>query len=381
MTERAILIAGGYGVVGQRIAADLAHDYQVIVAGRHLEQAKATAAAIGHGVLGRELDVTVEASIVAALPGVATVISCIDQPRRRLLYAAIDRGLRYTDITPHLVELGRGAAHAEIGAAARASGARVVLGTGIVPGISNVIVRMVADLLGGVDVIETSLLLSASDTAGPASFDYFLQELSMPFDVHVNGTDLPAHAFSDPRVIEFPLPFGPRTAYLFPFSDQVLYPQTMGVRTAVTRLAIEPARLARLLAAAVRVGAARLVAGERVRHVLAKRHRRLTSEEGARFALRVDVMRDGRSAYATLVGGAQANAAAAGASATVRALMEGEVSEPGVWMPEQVIDPPGFFSHLAKHGLIVKLPTNRSILEAPGNSSAVRSGEQHADHH
>jgi saccharopine dehydrogenase-like NADP-dependent oxidoreductase len=56
------------------------------------------------------------------------------------------------------------------------------------------------------------------------------------------------------------------------------------------------------------------------------------------------------------VGGAQADAAAAGASGTVRSLMENEVSEPGVWMPEQVISPPRFFAHLAKHGLIVKLP-------------------------
>jgi saccharopine dehydrogenase (NAD+, L-lysine forming) len=367
MTEPGILIAGGYGVVGQRIAAELAPDYRVIVAGRHLEQAKATAAAIGHGVRGREIDVTVEASIAAALEGIATVMSCIDQPRRGLLHAAIERGLQYTDITPHLVELGRGAAYEEMCAAARASGARVVLGTGIVPGISNVMVRAIADSLGGADVIETSLVLSATDASGPASFDYFLKELTMPFEVHVNGADRPAYAFSDPRVIEFPSPFGPRSAYLFPFSDQVLYPRTMGAQTALTRLAIEPARLARLLAASIRVGAARLVAQERVRHALARRRPDRAPSEDARFALRVDVIYDGRSAHATLVGGAQAEAAAAGASATVRALVAGEISEPGVWMPEQVLSPPGFFSRLAKHGLTVELP---AIDDHPGRASS-----------
>jgi saccharopine dehydrogenase (NAD+, L-lysine-forming) len=358
MTEQSILIAGGYGVVGQRIAAELTPDYPVIVAGRHLEHAKATAAAIGHGVRSRLIDVTVEASIAAALEGVATVVSCIDQPRRSLLHAAIERGLRYTDITPHLVELGSGAAYEEIGAAARTSGARVVLGTGIVPGISNVIVRALAHTLGGADVIETSLLLSASDASGPASFDYFVKELTMPFAVHVNGVDRPAHAFSDPRVIEFPSPFGSRSAYLFPFSDQVLYPRTIGAQTALTRLAIEPARLGRLLGAAVRVGAARLVARERVRKMLTRRRSDRAPSEGPRFALRVEVNHVGRSAHAMLVGGAQADAAAAGASATVRALIEGEVSDPGVWMPEQVIDPPGFFSHLARQGLTVALPAS-----------------------
>ena len=366
MTEQGVLVAGGYGVVGQRIAAELAPDYPVIVAGRHLEQAKATAATIGHGARGRELDVTVEASIAAALQGIATVISCIDQPRRGLLHAAIERGLRYTDITPHLVELGRGTAYEDICAAARTSGARVVLGTGIVPGISNVMVRAIADTLGGADVIETSLLLSASDAAGPAAFDYFAKELTMPFEVHVSGADRPARAFSDPRVIEFPWSFGPRSAYLFPFSDQVLYPRTMMAQTALTRLAIEPASLARLRAALVRLGVAGIVARERVCHLLMRGRPDRSPSEGARLALRVDVTHDGRSAHATLVGGAQADAAAAGASATARSLLEGQVSEAGAWMPEQVIDPPGFFSHLARHGLTVQLP-----------SIPVRSGGNH----
>ena len=54
-------------------------------------------------------------------------------------------------------------AYDDIVAAARASGARLVLGTGIVPGISNVMVRAMADTLGGADEIETALLLNAGD--------------------------------------------------------------------------------------------------------------------------------------------------------------------------------------------------------------------------
>jgi saccharopine dehydrogenase (NAD+, L-lysine-forming) len=171
-----------------------------------------------------EASVTERSSIAAALEGVAVVVSCIDQPGRALLWAAIERGLRYTDITPHLTELGRGARYERIDAAARASGARLVLGTGIVPGISNVMVRMLADMLGGVDEIETSLLPNAADVSGPASFDYFLQELAMPFDIHVDGKDGTIRPFSAPRLVEYPPPAGARLSYLFPFSDQVLTP-------------------------------------------------------------------------------------------------------------------------------------------------------------
>jgi hypothetical protein len=68
--------------------------------------------------------------------------------------------------------------------------------------------------------------------------------------------------------------------------------------------------------------------------------------------LRVDVKRGDHSACATLVGIAQASAAAAGAVCTIRALVDGSVG-PGVWMPEQVLNEQVFFSRLAERALPV----------------------------
>jgi short subunit dehydrogenase-like uncharacterized protein len=359
LNDQDILIVGGYGVVGRRIASELGPEYpnRVIVAGRHPARADKIAAAIGHGTRGRSIEIAEPSSIASALEGVAIVISCVDQPSRTLLWAAIERGLRYTDITPHLTELGRGAAYEKIDAAARASGSRLVLGTGIVPGISNVMVRALSDALGGADEIETALLLDAADVSGPASFDYFLQELAMSFNVHVCGEDRPARAFSAPRLVEYPPPVGVQLAYLFPFSDQVLYPRTMGVRTAVTRLAIEPAWLARLLSIAAQSGASHLLAIKAVRQAIARRRRDRPSDSGARFALRVDVRRGQRSRHATLFGRTQADAAAMGAAGMARLLIDGGVSEAGAWMPEQIVNAGQFLSRLAERRLKVEFPT------------------------
>lgn len=355
---RDILIVGGYGVVGRRIAAELGPDYpgRVVVAGRHPAQAAEAAAAIGNGIRGRGIDVALPSSVAAALEGVAIVINCIDQPGRTLLWAAIERGLGYTDITPHLTELGRGTAYEKIDAAARISGARLVLGTGIVPGISNVMVRALANALGGADEIDTALLLGAADVSGPASFEYFLQELAMSFDLHVDGEDRLVRAFSAPRLVEFPPPVGAQLSYLFPFSDQVLYPRTMGVRTAVTRLAIEPEWLAKVLSMVAQTGASQLLAIKGIRHAIARQRRDRPSDKGARFALRVDVRRGQRSRYATLFGHTQADAAAAGAAGVARLLIEGEVKEAGAWMPEQIVDPGLFLSRLEGRGLKVEFP-------------------------
>jgi saccharopine dehydrogenase (NAD+, L-lysine-forming) len=358
LNNQDILIVGGYGVVGRRIAAELGPDYpnRVVVAGRSRARADEAATAIGHGVRGRSIDITVPSSVAAALDGVAVVISCIDQPGRTLLWAAVERGLRYTDITPHLTELGRGAEYERIDTAARASGARLVLGTGIVPGISNVIVRALADALGGADEIETALLLNATDVSGPASFDYFLRELAMSFDIHLGGEDRQVRAFSGPLLVEYPPPVGVQLAYLFPFSDQVLYPRTMGVTTAVTRLAIEPAWLRRVLSTVARSGASHLLAIEGLRHAIARRRQDRPSDKGARFALRVDVRRGQNSRYATLFGQTQADAAAAGAAGVARTLIEGEVRDAGAWMPEQIVNPGRFFSRLAARGLKIEFP-------------------------
>jgi saccharopine dehydrogenase-like NADP-dependent oxidoreductase len=262
--------------------------------------------------------------------------------------------LLYTDVAPHLMELGWGIGYERIAAQAQESGSRVVLGSGLVPGISNVMVRVLAEALGGVDTIETALLLSARDLSGPASFDYFLKELEMPFSVHIGGVDRPSRPFSDPRVIEFPAPLGHRAAYLFPFSDQVLYPHTAGARTALTRLALDPPALGRMLGFLVGSGTAGLLARKPVRRALARRRGRRAGQP-ARFALRVEVSRDGNLRFASLAGHGQAEATATGAVAVARSLLEGEVADAGAWMPEQVIDPSQFFTHLARHGLSVEL--------------------------
>src|SRR5260370_694420 len=125
----------------------------------------------------------------------------------------------------------------------------------------------------------------------------------------------------------------------------------MGVRTAVTRLAIEPAWLAKFLSMTVQSGVSSLLASEAIRRAIARRRRDRPSDKGARFALRVDVRRGEKSRHAALFGHTQADAAAAGAAGVARILIEDGVKEGGAWMPEQVVDPVSFLSRLASRGL------------------------------
>jgi len=355
-----ILIVGGYGVVGRRIAANLAPDYpdRVVVAGRRLEPAAQLAADLGRGVQGRRLDITDAESIEAALEGVGVVVSCIDQPEPLLLHAAIARGLAYTDIAPHLMtRRPTEAMHAE---AAR-SGARLVLGAGLAPGISSMLARLGADRVGPVVRVASNLLLSVGDHYGPASRSYILEEIALPYTVVIDGRERPARAFSEPAHVSFPPPIGPRTAYLFPFSDQVYFPQTLGAGTAFARLALDPPWLGRLLSALVRLG---IISAMGRRAGARKRSERLITRLRSKYRGRdwysvlVEVQGAGGVFRGSVTGRGQADGAATGAAALTRSLAEGEVERPGVWLAEQVVPPGPFFERLAACGLV-------PLVEAP----------------
>ena len=365
-----ILITGGYGTVGRRVAADLAPEYpdRIVVAGRSIEKAAHLAAELGHGVRGRRIDVGDPDSVEAALGGVGVVMSCIDQPEPHLLRAAIGRGLAYTDIAPHLMT--RRPTEAMKAEAAR-RGARIVLGSGLAPGISSLLARLGADRVGAVESVEVSMLLSVGDIYGPASRAYLMEEIALRYAVCIKGREVPTRPFGGYARVIFPPPLGRRIAYLFPFSDQVFFPETLGVRTALSRLALEPAWLGALLAVLVRLRVTAILGHRtgtegRVRRLNAWLRRRYEGRDWYGVAVEVEGAR-GR-VRASLVGRGQATATAIGAAAVVRALAEGEVEQAGIWLVEEVVAPDSFFGRLAARGLV---PTVEETLEG---SHTVRHG-------
>ena len=343
-----ILITGGYGTVGRLIAADLAPDYP----GRSAEKAARLAAELGHGVRGRRLDVDEPTSVEAALGGVGLVMSCIDQPEPYLLHAAIARRLAYTDIAPHLMT--RRPTEAMRAEAAR-TGARIVLGAGLAPGVSSLLARLAADRVGPLQSVASNVLLSVGDSYGPASRAYLLEEIALRYAVRIDGREVPMLPFGGSASVKFPTPLGERTAYLFPFSDQVFFPETLGARTALSRLALDPPWLGTLLSVLVRLRVTAVLrrragAEERVQRLIGWLKRRYEGRD--LYGVVVEVRGARGSIRASLVGHGQASATAIGAAALVRSLAEGEVEQPGVWLAEQVVPTEPFFERLAARGMV-----------------------------
>jgi len=372
---RDILLVGGYGVVGRRIAARLAPVFpgRLVIAGRDQERASDLCRELGHGSRPRRIDAGDVAGISSGLDGVHTVMSCVAQPEMHLLRTCIARGVAYTDIAPRLA-FWQGAD--ALAAEARRTGARVVLGAGLSPGISNMMAARMAKELGRVDRVATAILLSLGDEYGPDSLHHVLEALTQPFTVLRDGHRRPAVPFSEGERVVFPSPIGARTAYLFPWSDVVYYPKTLGAQTAVGRFALEPAWSGRLASVLVRAGARRWLArpgfSNGNRRAIDRLKRRYAGHD--HFALVVTMEGGGRLMTMSLAGRRQADATAAGAAELARALATGEVERAGVWLPEEVISPERFFDALASGGW---RPTMESSQAARAGAAATRRDEAH----
>jgi saccharopine dehydrogenase (NAD+, L-lysine-forming) len=372
--DQLVLIAGGYGEVGRRLAAHLARASpgRVVVAGRSLERARHAAQVLGNGASARAVDVNDAVSVERALDGVATVMCCVEQAAPyALLSAAAARGIAYTDLTASSIWRAALALRAE----AEVRGARIVLGAGLVPGVSSAMACAAADRLGRLESVATSLLLSAGDVFGPDSLEYLLRELAAPLVVTESGRERIVACFSEPRVVEFPVPFGRRSAWRAPFADQYFFARSLGVATATTRLALDPPWMGVVIAALLRGGARRLLQREGFRKLV---HRAVSAVHGLRegsdrWALVVHAGGQRGAARFSLVGRGQAEATAIAASVLVRMLCDRAIERPGVWFAEQVVDSERFFAGLREAGLDVTAAVTMSAAQREPNRGLPRA--------
>jgi len=354
MSDDRILVVGGYGEVGRRLALGLEGTQRgrVILGGRH--------PVLGSSLESRRIDVDDPVSIDAALDGVGVVVACVRQREPHLLRAAVRHGLAYTSIAPPWIPW---SATDELRTEARKTGARIVLAAGLEPGISSVLARIAAERLSGVDSVASALLLGLGDAFGPDSMAFIFEEVADAYSVTIDGAPTKLEAFERPTRVRFPDPIGTRTAYSMPFRDQLYFPSTLGARTAIARITFDPPWLAAALALLLPLGlrrsirrgggrgAARAVV-ERLRHV----YRDCDS-----FALVVEVTRGNRMIRASLVGRHQADATAAGVEAIVEALHARESNEPGVFLAEHIIDASTFLARVARRGLVPRFEETSAV--------------------
>lgn len=260
-----ILIVGGYGMVGRVIAERLAPSFpdRVIIAGRKLDKARACAAEIGHGAVGRAIDISSETA-GGTLEGVILVVVCLDQDDTRFVELCLSRGIHYVDVSANYDFLVQVEA---LDDQAKRTGAVAMLSVGVAPGLTNMVAARARGAMEQVDRLDIFLQLGLGDHHGEAALAWFFENLDAAYEVNEDGRHRSVRSFGESRRIRFRGERTERSAYRFNFSDQHVLGRTLDVPAVSTWFCFDNRASTWLFAALSRAGLGRLLRRPRWRAV------------------------------------------------------------------------------------------------------------------
>lgn len=246
-----VLVIGGYGNFGGRIAARLARDaaIEVIVAGRDPVQAEAFSRSIeasgGTATLSCALDIA-DSGWVNALDSLrpALVIHAAGPFQAQgyaVAEAAIACGFHYVDLADSR-EFVTGFS-AQLDAAARARGVLAVTGASTLPAVSAAVIDALADGFSRIDAIECGISPGNHSAPGTATIAAILSYLGRPFPQWREGRWQRAYGWQQLERRRYPAPMGPRWLSACDVSDLALFPERYGTARVTFKAGIELAPL------------------------------------------------------------------------------------------------------------------------------------------
>jgi hypothetical protein len=232
---RTVLVLGGYGFFGRRIATALSADagIRLLIGGRDLALARQTAVALGlpeaHAVVvdaqSARLDGELRALGVEVLVHTAGPFQGQDY---RVASAAVAAGSHYIDLADGRQFV---AGIGTLDSLARQRGLSVVSGASSVPALSSAVVDRYADRFVRMDCIEIGIS-SGARVPGLATVKGIFSYAGKPFPCWRDGRWATAHGWLGLKRYRFPAPLGGRWLGTCDVPDLELLPQRHpGVRT------------------------------------------------------------------------------------------------------------------------------------------------------
>ncbi len=256
-TDNAVLIAGGYGVVGQQAATLIRQRHPglpLIIAGRNPSKAEAFARELTNTTIAT-LDVEQPNPLNGVKP--RAILAVVNDPHDYLLMDAVRGGIPYVDITRWTERLKASVSRFS----AESLRAPVMLSSAWMAGVAAIVAVTVCYRLRSVDCIDIGILYSLKDKAGPNSAEY-MDRLATPFEVMLDGKWRQAYPYTDPRKVTFPGGLSAK-AYRLDTPDQLTLPTTTGAKTVAARIAFDDTLTTNLLLLLTRSGIWKLISGNR----------------------------------------------------------------------------------------------------------------------
>jgi saccharopine dehydrogenase-like NADP-dependent oxidoreductase len=328
-----ILLVGGTGVVGSRVAALLRRhhpDLALVIASRSKEKGDALAAKLGHaeGAIVR----TGDADPLATVNGrIDAVLGLVHDNDDNLLRSAIRRGIPYADITRGNAALSR----AFVTAALEAPRAPILFASNWMAGVPAIVAVNEARTFGEVDRIDLSILFDRNDETGPDSADAG-GGLAQAMTVREGGAWRTVGPMSSPATVTFPSG-RTRTVFRMNMADVMTIAQATGAKDVAVRIGLDSDAAAKSMRFLLKTGLWGLI--QALPSSKSPAHN--PKAKGALHELVIEIAgkRDGKPAsrrIAILDPAGQAHLTALGAVHATRTILglNGTPPRPGIAVPE-----------------------------------------------
>jgi hypothetical protein len=230
-----ILIAGGYGVFGSRIAREL-RDFPLTIAGRHWAKASRFAATLGTNARGIAMDVRDLESCRKAFAGHCLVIHAAGPFAGQgtcVLEACLESKSHVIDIADDRDYVARVRSFHDRFAAA---GLVAAYGCSSLPGISGALATRLRAQSPATPVrIRVTLFIGNRNAKGEAAVRSVFRILGRT--IKTPGGPMPG--FGDPEPINLPAPWGQRVVFNFDSPEYDLFPRLFGSRSVSVKLGFE----------------------------------------------------------------------------------------------------------------------------------------------
>lgn len=228
-----ILLVGGRGTVGKYIYNNLNQRYpnRVLVCGRSSSlKIDSTSSINSNNYI--QLDICKLHGNEDKLKEVVAVISCISPVNLPFVRFCIKNSINYIDISPAYENIDN---IKKYFADFPDSKSNIVLGVGLAPGISNLMVKEGIKPFNYVKSVEISLLLGLGEQHGDNGIKWFLESLNKP--INNNGKNV--KVFTKKKKIAFPDPLGLKPTYNFNNADRYIVSRTLDIPEVYSRYAYD----------------------------------------------------------------------------------------------------------------------------------------------
>lgn len=224
-----ILVIGGYGQVGQNVCLELIKIFpqRVFAGGRNMQKALFFSNRTDGKVKPFKIDIYDTESFNEKLIDFGIVIMCLSPDKNNLALYCIENKINYIDISPSNkvpseIELFKNRAVE--------TETVCILGVGLAPGLSNLMVKKVKPYFDKITTVDLFLLLGLGERHGFDGIKWLLDNINKEFSLERENTIESIKTFKNKKKTKFPKKLKIRTAYSFDLADQHSIPKTLNLK-------------------------------------------------------------------------------------------------------------------------------------------------------